>query len=40
MKLRMKKIIDSFLLIILYVFATDLGGYIFGKLFKGPKLTK
>ena len=29
-----------FLLIILVCVSTDIGGYIFGKIFKGPKLTK
>ena len=29
-----------FLLILLTCIATDIGGYIFGKIFKGPKLTK
>ena len=29
-----------FLLIILICISTDIGGYIFGKIFKGPKLTK
>tara|TARA_Y100001970_G_scaffold105093_1_gene131646 strand:- start:204 stop:857 length:654 start_codon:yes stop_codon:yes gene_type:complete len=29
-----------FLLILLICVSTDLGGYIFGKIFKGPKLTK
>ena len=29
-----------FLLIIITCIATDIGGYIFGKIFKGPKLTK
>ena len=29
-----------FLLIVLTCIATDLGGYVFGKIFKGPKLTK
>ena len=29
-----------FLLIVLICIFTDIGGYIFGKLFKGPKLTK
>ena len=29
-----------FLLVILICIATDIGGYIFGKIFKGPKLTK
>ena len=31
---------EPFLLIILICISTDIGGYIFGKLFKGPKLTK
>ncbi len=30
----------SFLLIMIICITTDLGGYIFGKLFKGPKLIK
>tara|TARA_B100001250_G_scaffold402743_1_gene416238 strand:- start:1050 stop:1553 length:504 start_codon:yes stop_codon:yes gene_type:complete len=29
-----------FLLIVIICIATDMGGYIFGKTFKGPKLTK
>ena len=29
-----------FILILLICISTDLGGYIFGKIFKGPKLTK
>ena len=29
-----------FLFIILICISTDIGGYVFGKLFKGPKLTK
>ena len=29
-----------FLLIVLICIFTDIGGYIFGKIFKGPKLTK
>jgi len=29
-----------FLLILLTCIATDVGGYIFGKIFKGPKITK
>ena len=29
-----------FLLIIITCISTDIGGYIFGKIFKGPKLTK
>tara|TARA_B100000902_G_scaffold361198_1_gene378457 strand:- start:137 stop:661 length:525 start_codon:yes stop_codon:yes gene_type:complete len=32
--------INSFLLIVLICIFTDLGGYTFGKFFKGPKLTK
>jgi len=31
---------DDFLLIILVCVSTDIGGYIFGNIFKGPKLTK
>ena len=31
---------ETFLFIILISILTDLGGYIFGKIFKGPKLTK
>ena len=31
---------DSFLLIVLICIFTDIGGYIFGKFFKGPKLIK
>ena len=31
---------DFFLMVIVICVFTDLGGYIFGKLFKGPKLTK
>ena len=30
----------TFLIVILICVSTDLGGYIFGKIFKGPKLTK
>ena len=29
-----------FLFIIIICISTDIGGYVFGKLFKGPKLTK
>ena len=29
-----------FLLVVITCIATDIGGYIFGKIFKGPKLTK
>ena len=32
--------VKYFLLIVLICIFTDIGGYIFGKLFKGPKLTK
>ena len=32
--------LEGFFLIILICVATDIGGYVFGKLFKGPKLTK
>ena len=32
--------LNAFLLIILICIFTDIGGYIFGKIFKGPKLTK
>ena len=32
--------IKDFLFIILICILTDIGGYIFGKIFKGPKLTK
>ena len=32
--------INSFLLIVLICIFTDIGGYVFGKIFKGPKLTK
>ena len=30
----------NFLFILLVCVSTDIGGYVFGKLFKGPKLTK
>ena len=32
--------LSTFLLIIIICISTDLGGYLFGKTFKGPKLTK
>ena len=32
--------LSVFLLIIIICISTDIGGYVFGKLFKGPKLTK
>ena len=31
---------EYFLIILLICISTDIGGYIFGKIFKGPKLTK
>ena len=31
--------LNIFLLILLICISTDIGGYVFGKLFKGPKLT-
>ena len=32
--------LSNFLILIIICISTDLGGYIFGKTFKGPKLTK
>ena len=32
--------LDDFILVILICIATDIGGFVFGKLFKGPKLIK
>ena len=32
--------LEYFITILLICISTDIGGYIFGKLFKGPKLTK
>tara|TARA_Y100000022_G_C13158407_1_gene332810 strand:- start:68 stop:724 length:657 start_codon:yes stop_codon:yes gene_type:complete len=32
--------LNAFLFVIIICIFTDLGGYIFGKMFKGPKLTK
>ena len=32
--------LEDFILVILICIATDTGGFVFGKLFKGPKLTK
>ena len=34
------KVYIVFLFILLICISTDIGGYIFGKIFKGPKLTK
>ena len=39
-ELRENKNFKDFLLIISICIITDIGGYIFGKLFKGPKLTR
>ena len=38
--LRSEQGYEIFLLVILISILTDVGGYIFGKIFKGPKLTK
>ncbi len=38
--LRVDTELNFFLLIIFICIATDIGGYTFGKIFKGPKLTK
>ena len=38
--LKEKFTIGSFILVLIICIFTDLGGYIFGKVFKGPKLTK
>ncbi len=32
--------LEYFIIILLICISTDLGGYVFGKIFKGPKLTK
>ena len=37
---RENQILKDFLFIIIICIFTDIGGYIFGKIFKGPKLTK
>ena len=39
MKFEEKLSLDPLLLILICI-STDIGGYIFGKLFKGPKLIK
>ena len=31
---------EYFIIILIICISTDIGGYIFGKIFKGPKLTK
>ena len=33
-------IVYIFFVILIICISTDIGGYIFGKIFKGPKLTK
>ena len=38
--LREKFTLELFILILIICISTDLGGYIFGKVFKGPKLIK
>ena len=32
--------LSDFILVILICISTDIGGFVFGKIFKGPKLTK
>ena len=39
-KFRSENNLEDFLLIMTICVLTDIGGYIFGRLFKGPKLTK
>ena len=39
-EIREKYSFESFLAIIIICIFTDIGGYVFGKTFKGPKLTK
>ena len=39
-KIREGESFKLFLLIVVVCISTDIGGYIFGKIFKGPKLTK
>ena len=39
-ELREKNSFESFLAIIIICIFTDIGGYVFGKIFKGPRLTK
>ena len=33
-------LLKDFILVILICISTDIGGFVFGKIFKGPKLTK
>jgi phosphatidate cytidylyltransferase len=35
-----KELVTIFYIVIITCVSTDIGGYVFGKLFKGPKLTK
>jgi phosphatidate cytidylyltransferase len=35
-----KIFLNDFILVILICISTDIGGFVFGKIFKGPKLTK
>ena len=39
-KVREGESFKLFLFIVIICISTDIGGYIFGKIFKGPKLTK
>ena len=39
-KIREEESFKPFLFIVIICISTDIGGYIFGKIFKGPKLTK
>ena len=39
-EIREHKNLKYFLFIVIVCVFTDIGGYIFGKIFKGPKLTK
>jgi len=38
--IREKSGLDFFLFVLIICISTDIGGYVFGKTFKGPKLTK
>ena len=39
-RISMTGILEYFIIILLICISTDIGGFIFGKIFKGPKLTK
>ena len=39
-ELREKNSLNYFLFIVIICIFTDIGGYVFGKIFKGPKLSK